>query len=93
MDTININFLEELKKLRPVTWIYKNDPTERRHIGYIAEELQESENLRYCVSYDENGEPDGIFYEKLVVYLTESLKTAFDKIDELNRRIEKLENK
>jgi hypothetical protein len=93
MENININFVEEIKKLRPVTWIYKEDKTNRRHIGYIAEEVNESENLKYCVSYDENNEPDGLFYDKFTVYLTEALKTALNKIDELENRVSKLEEK
>jgi hypothetical protein len=93
MDSINIDFIEEIKKLRPVTWIYKNDDTERRHIGYIAEEVYESEPLRYTITYDEKGEVNGISYEKFSVYLVEALKIALQKIENLEKRISSIENK
>lgn len=93
MSTIDINFIEEIKKLRPVTWIYKNDSTNRRHIGYIAEEVNQSKDLQYCVRYDENGEPDGLFYELFTVYLVEALKSSLNKIDLLEKRLSDLENR
>ena len=90
---ININFKEVIKKLRPVTWAYKNDESKKRHIGYIAEELFEEEAFKYVVSLDEDGIPNGIGYELLSIYALEGLKTAYSEIENLNNRISFLESK
>ena len=88
---IEINFKEVIKKLRPVTWIYKNDETQKRYIGYIAEELFKEKAFDYVVSVDEEGIPNGISYESLSIYALEGLKTAYNEIDSLNSRIMYLE--
>jgi len=90
---ININFKEVIKKLRPVTWIYKNDESRKRYIGYIAEELFEEEAFKYVVSLDEDGIPNGISYESLSIYALEGLKTAYAEIENLSNRISYLESK
>jgi hypothetical protein len=90
---IEINFKEVLKKLRPVTWVYKDDQFGRKNIGYIAEELFETDDLRYVVSLDEAGIPDGIDYAVLSVYAIEGIKTAYKEIEMLNNRISFLESK
>ena len=90
---ININFKEIIKTLRPVTWVYKNDNSEKRYIGYIAEELFEKKEFDYVVSLDEDGIPNGISYESLSIYALEGLKTAYIEIEILNKRISYLESK
>lgn len=90
---VGINFRETINKLNPVTWIYKNDESRKRYIGYIAEELFEHEELKYVVSVDKNGKPNGIDYGMISVYLVESVKELYAQIDTLNKKITELELK
>lgn len=90
MSFIKINFEEEIKKLKPVTWVYNNDPTETVQIGYIAEDLDKVDALKFLVQYDNNKQAIGIKYEILSVYAIEALKSAFDKIAELENKINNL---
>lgn len=59
-------------KLRKFKYKSKSKPDLRTYIGMIAEELQEI--YPEFVSLDSTGEPDGIFYDKMVVLLIELLK-------------------
>jgi len=87
MENMEIDFWAEIQSLRPVTWVYKSDPTEKRHIGYIAEELDAIDAFKYVVYYDSKNKPAGIKYELLSVYAIEALKLAANKIKELEDKI------
>jgi hypothetical protein len=89
MSFINIDFEKEIKQLRPVTWVYNNDPTESVNIGYIAEELDAIDAFKYLVQYD-NNQPVGIKYELISVYAIEAIKVAYQKIEMLEKKIEQL---
>jgi hypothetical protein len=91
MENMEIDFWAEIQNLRPVTWVYKSDPTEKRHIGYIAEELDAIDAFKYVVYYDSKNEPAGIKYELLSVYAVEALKLAAKKIEELENKILNIE--
>jgi len=91
VENIEIDFWAEIQNLRPVTWVYKADPTEIRHIGYIAEELEAIDALKYVVYYNSKNEPAGIKYELLSVYAVEALKVAAQKIEELENKILNIE--
>lgn len=91
MDNMEIDFWAEIQNLRPVTWVYKSDPTEKRHIGYIAEELDAIDAFKYVVYYNSKNEPAGIKYELLSVYAVEALKLAANKIKDLEDKISSIE--
>jgi hypothetical protein len=90
---IEIDFEKAVKSLRPVTWIYNDDEEDVRQIGYIAEELYEIDAFKYVVLLDEEDKPLGIRYDLISVYTVEALKTAFLKIEKLEKEIEILKNK
>ena len=73
---------EKVEKLRPVR--YNKIDSEATEIGLIAEEV--AELFPEVVTYNENGQPSGVQYQRLSVIL---LKT----VQELTERINKLENK
>lgn len=89
---IDIDFESEVKKLSPITWVYKNDPSEVRNIGYIAEELDAIDAFKYVVHYDENNVPDGIRYDLISVYAIEAIKVAYQKIEILEKKIVEIQN-
>jgi hypothetical protein len=89
---IEIDFEKAIKSLRPVTWIYNDDEEDVRQIGYIAEELYEIDAFKYVVLLDEEDKPLGIRYDLISVYTVEALKTAFLKIEKLEKEIDLLKN-
>src|SRR5690606_28923767 len=72
----NITPLEEdfslILQAEPKTYTRPADPG-RWELGYIAEEFHDL-GLTRLVDYDEQDRPDGINYEKIVLYLNENLK-------------------
>jgi len=68
-------------KARPKSFIDK--VSNQRDIGYIAEELDKV-GLKSLVIYNEKGQPDGVKYEKVPIYLLEVMR-------DWQRRLEKLE--
>lgn len=57
--------------------------------GYIAEEVQDL-GVEQILSYDKNGEPDGIDYGLLSTLVIELLKTQQSEIDSLKEEIQRL---
>jgi hypothetical protein len=71
----------------------------QREIGYIAEEF-DAMGLNSLVIYDKQGQPDGLKYELVSLYLLEAMKDQAEMMKELEadneklrRRIETLEAK
>lgn len=96
----NIEPLEDdfdcLLEAQPKTYTRPGKP-DRHEIGYIAEEIEEL-GLTHLLQYDKDGRPDGVNYEKAVLYLTEIAKSQRDRIvqqeariDDLTERINRLE--
>lgn len=82
---------EKVLNLRPRTWQDQTDveadpETDRWHVGFVAEELDEL-GLGDFVNYDEEGRPDSIPYARLVVALLEVLKLQQRQIDWLADRV------
>lgn len=77
--------------LEPKTYTRLGGEPDRWEIGYIAEEVHDL-GLTRLVEYDLEGRPDGVNYEKMVLYLNEVIKRQQDRIAELEKRIEQLEN-
>jgi hypothetical protein len=92
VGAIEIDFEKSIKSLRPVTWIYNDDDENVRQIGYIAEELYEIDAFKYVVLLDEEDKPLGIRYDLISVYTVEALKTAFKKIEDLQKEVDLLKS-
>ncbi len=64
----------------------------QREIGYIAEEF-DGMGLNNLVIYNQDGQPDGLKYELVSLYLLELVKEMQAKNEELQKRIEVLERR
>jgi hypothetical protein len=83
--------LNDLLNLTPVTFKGINDGN-KTFAGFIAEELDEN-GLTEFVQYDAQGKPDAIRYNQMVTILTKSIQELFAIIEELQVKIQILENK
>ena len=88
INPLNVG-LEELLKLKPVSYTAKGDKKE--HIGLIAEDVFEVEPR--LVVLDEGGLPKTIHYEELSALVIKAMQEQQKKIQELEQRIEVLESK
>jgi hypothetical protein len=80
---------EKVEKLRPVQYNkVDNDATE---IGLIAEEV--AELFPELVTYNEDGQPSGVQYQRLSVILLKTIQEQNVALAALTERINKLENK
>lgn len=88
-------------KMRARSWrdkaeVAENPDTPRRYIGFVAEELHDL-GLTEFVTYDDEGRPDAIAYDRLSVALLSALrsvaKQAKDRSDALEVRLAALEAK
>jgi len=80
MDNASSNIL----KLRPVTFMYKEDEQDTQQFGLIAEEVDTV--FPAIVLYDENGEPKSVQYHILPVLLLNEMKkqqVTMEKMDDL----------
>jgi hypothetical protein len=84
--------IDDLKKLRPVSFKSIDQESDTVYAGFIAEEVHESGLTEY-VDYNENNEPDAIHYANLVTLLTKSVQEQQEQIDLLKSEIENLKNK
>lgn len=90
--------VERVKALRPIKFTYLADTEELVHDGFIAHEVQEVvPNAVYgekdAVEEDGRVKAQQLDHSKLVPVLTSALQEALNKIDELEARLAKLENK
>ena len=76
---------ERLLDAQPMTYTRPGKP-ERWEIGYIAEDIEDL-GLTHLLQYDKEGEPEGVNYEKAVLYLTEIAKAQRDRIAEQATRL------
>ncbi len=77
--------------LQPQIYTRKNtEHPGRWEIGYIAEDVHDL-GLTRLVEYDQQGRPDGVNYEKTVLYLNEVLKDQRDELSELRQQNAELE--
>jgi hypothetical protein len=93
MGLTEIDFEKTIKSLNPVTWIYNGDLKEIRHIGYIAEEVNEIDSLKYIVVLDKDNKPLGLKYDLLSVYSIEVLKLLLDRVQDLENEIKTLKER
>lgn len=105
-STSSRRFKENIKKyedvtnrilnVSPVTFDYKvgvlgEDEFRLNQFGLIAEDMHDA-GLTHLVEYDENGNPDGIKYERLSLELLNTVKNLNDKIERLEQAVESLKN-
>ena len=84
--------LNEVMKLRPVTYKSINSNNDKIYAGFIAEELADLK-LTELYENNDNGEPDAISYAYMVTLLTKAIQQQQSQIDELKKRIINLEKK
>lgn len=76
---------DRILDVKPKTYTRKNtDHPDRWEIGYIAEDMHDL-GLNRLVEYDQQGRPDGVNYEKAVLYLTEVLKDQREEMAAMRR--------
>ena len=78
------NALEDILRLTGVTYDRK-DKSSINEAGLIAEDVDKV--LPNLVSKDNNGNPNGIYYTKLVAYLVEAIKDQQEQIEELKKKV------
>ena len=78
------NALEDILKLTGVTYDRK-DKSSKNEAGLIAEDVDKV--LPNLVTKDANGNPNGIYYTKLVAYLVEAIKDQQEQIEELKKKV------
>lgn len=90
----NITPLEDdfarVLSLQPKTYTRIGGDPNRWEIGYLAEEVHDL-GLHRLVEYDLQGRPDGVNYEKMVLYLNEVIKQQQARIAALEQRVSELE--
>jgi hypothetical protein len=74
----------QLNKLRPVSFIYKKDETNRMQFGLIAEEV--AEILPELVTYDKDGHIHGLKYDMLTPLLVKMVQLQQESINGLKRK-------
>jgi hypothetical protein len=75
-----VNSLDKVVQLNPVTYDRKSGAS-KNEAGLIAEEVNEI--IPNIVSKDDKGNPNGINYTKLSVYLIDAIKELKKEIDDL----------
>lgn len=87
-------YVELFKKLRPVTFTYKNGTSGRTHTGFIAQEVEAA--MQECgISKEEfgglviqdNGEY-GLRYEEFIALQTAAIQDLQKQVEKLERRLE-----
>ncbi len=78
-------------QMRPRTWrdkgeVAKDPDTQRRYVGFIAEELDDL-GLTQFVVYDHEDKPEAIAYDRLAVALLEVLKAQDARLAALEARL------
>ena len=73
----------QILNVRPVRYSRKSSPS-HLEIGYIAEDIDEL-GLSYLVGYDQQGIPDDVRYDRMVLYLIEIIKTHERRIAQLEK--------
>jgi hypothetical protein len=85
---------DKILQLEPVTFyylpeMYEEDQDKHLEVGLIAEQAAEL-GLEELVHRNPAGDPEGIAYEKLAVYLLKVCQTQQTQIDALSARLDKI---
>ena len=84
MGTASANLMQ----LRPVTFIYKNDPSNTRQYGLVAEQVREI--YPELVTYDDQGKLQSVRYEQLIPMLLNELQKQANQVQTQTRETEEL---
>jgi hypothetical protein len=76
---------EALMKLRPVTFLYTNDPSQQRQYGLVAEEV--GRVYPDLVSRDADGRVVSVYYHELVPMLLNEVQKQAQQIRRLNAKV------
>lgn len=87
----NKKALDICENLKPATYHHKSEPTDKRDMGFIAEDVDEVEKT--LVFYDKDGQPDDVDYSHMVVLCIGAIKELSAKINKLESQIKELERK
>jgi hypothetical protein len=79
-----LNALDSILQLSAVTYDRK-DKSAVKEAGFIAEEVDKI--LPNLVTKDQNGNPFGVQYTKIVAYLVEAIKDQQQQIEELKKKV------
>ncbi|NOQ27143.1 MAG: hypothetical protein GQ564_17420 [Bacteroidales bacterium] len=91
-DISNINYgLNEVLKLRPVTFLWKDKPGKGMRLGLIAQEVQPIINEVIYVGDDEN-QTLGVRYSDLIPVLIKSIQEQQKIIEDQNKKNKELED-
>jgi hypothetical protein len=78
-----------LMRLRPVTFVYKNDLGNTRQYGLIAEEVRQV--YPELVTYDQQGRVESVRYEQLIPMLLNELQMQRAQIAQQDQQIARYE--
>lgn len=84
------NSLNNIMKMRGVSFIYNNDETGKKQLGFIAQEIEEL--YPELVTTNEDGYKS-VSYANLTAVLLEGIKEQQTQINDLNSRLTSLEQK
>ena len=87
----NAEALSICEKLKPATYHHKSEPTDKRDMGFIAEDVDEVEKT--LVFYDKDGQPDDVDYLHVAVLCIGAIKELSAKINKLESKVKELERK
>jgi hypothetical protein len=89
IDTLDADHaLSAVMAMRPVTYRGKTDDDQRRHVGFIAEEVAEIAPL--LATYDEGGEtgtPNYVTYDRVTAYLVAVVQQQQAEINALKAQM------
>jgi trimeric autotransporter adhesin len=80
---------EAIMQLRPVTFIYKSDPSNTRQYGLVAEQVRGV--YPELVTYDDQGELQSVRYEQLIPMLLNELQKQTTKSVQQERKLDLLQ--
>lgn len=82
--------LDRVLDIRPRTWVSKNlDDGTERHYGVISEELADL-GLEYLITRNEDGQPEGVNYDRIAVALIPIIRELDDRLKRVEEAIEKM---
>ena len=80
--------IEDFKKLKPKTFSYKNDDSNRKHYGFIAQELEEI----YPSLVSDNLEYKTVNYIELIPIMLCQMQNMQNELDELKEKLKEANN-